>query len=311
MNTARIVAGIAGALVGMAVLVVLFLLFLNVVGAWHVFWGGGGDNTPTLACGSGTHESDGLCVADPATPTDGDQPAPTQAPAGGGTTTSGGCRSTKDYQLQDLPEVATSGSHIRVQFWDDGTPGEKETFLPASAADGGRFILTQPLKGHVWEFDGCTDQQMLQDANATTQRRLAGHADNKGYVEWTSTGLFQPSGLTQIGTAAVQPPQVAAIPAPAAGCDGVTEIHQPVAQAWTPSGQGGYVVVNTWSNWPGYDQTVEYTVLLGPGDLASFNGGGDATAWSASCQQAAQDGYNNSSYNKTTLADLISMGRAQ
>lgn len=129
-------------------------------------------------------------VVPPVNPTPAPQPpvvvtTPVPAPLG--------CRVIHDYQLQDLPEVATSGSHIRVEFWDDGTPGEKETYLPASAADGGRFILTRPLKGHVWEFADCTDEQMLADATATAQRRLDGHAVNMGYVQWQTTGLFQPS----------------------------------------------------------------------------------------------------------------------
>ena len=102
------------------------------------------------------------------------------------------CRVIHDYQLQDLTEVATSGSHIHVEYWTDGHP-ERETMLPARDADGGRFILTQPLRGHVWEYADCSDDQVMSQINAHIQRRLAGHANNAGFVQWTTTGLFQPS----------------------------------------------------------------------------------------------------------------------
>ncbi|OGH15114.1 MAG: hypothetical protein A2860_02885 [Candidatus Levybacteria bacterium RIFCSPHIGHO2_01_FULL_37_33] len=235
------------------------------------------------------------------------------------------CKVINDYPLELLQEISTSGSHIRVQYWSDGTPGEKETFLPASAADGGRFNLAQPLKGHVWEFQGCTDQQMRADADASTQRRLLGHADNRGFVDWTCTGLFIPSQGTQppacnsSATTSVSPNNggtsyVVAAPAPAPAtpasvqqnCDGATDKHNPVlGQAWTP--QGEFRVLNFWTNEPGQDQTLR-KLMLSPSDQVSLLGGGDSTAWPANCQQAAQDGFNANPNPPTTLDELRGRG---
>lgn len=106
---------------------------------------------------------------------------------------SGPCRAVHDYGLDLKPEVATSMLYIRVQFWTDGQP-ERETFLPASAAPGGRFLLTVPLRGHVWEFDGiCTDADMKADVDGSIARRKLGGANTAGYVEWQATGLFRPA----------------------------------------------------------------------------------------------------------------------
>ena len=103
------------------------------------------------------------------------------------------CRAVHDYGLDAKPEISTSGMFLRVQYWTDGQP-ERETFLPASAAGGGRFILTRALRGHVWEFDGtCTDADMKADVDGSITRRKLGGANNAGYVEWKETGLFQPA----------------------------------------------------------------------------------------------------------------------
>jgi len=117
----------------------------------------------------------------------------TTATAPGGSV-SNGCRVINDYPLELLPEVATSGSHIHVEYWWDGSGGERETLLPTEGVDGGRFILNRALKGHVWEYAGCADDEVLDQINVHIGRRLAGHADNKGYVEWKSTELFNPAG---------------------------------------------------------------------------------------------------------------------
>ncbi len=232
-----------------------------------------------------------------------------------GSTTNGGCSVIQDYQLQDLPEVATSGSHLRVQYWDDGTAGEKETFLPASAADGGRFNLARPLQGHVWEFSGCTEAQMLQDSNESHQRRLNGHADNVGYVEWCTTGLFipsqdnsapttcnssstatsaQPDTSSAISSSGYSAPATPANPTPAQAStcpDGVRgPDHDSVAgQYWTPIGDP-----NTWRSvifWSNWDQNQgESKIILAPGDPGNLPGGGSFWSWPANCEAEARSG---------------------
>ena len=240
------------------------------------------------------------------------------------------CQVINDYPLELLPEIATSGSHLRVQFWSDGTPGEKETFLPANAADGGRFNLAQPLKGHVWEFQGCTDQQMRADADASTQRRLAGHADNRGFVDWTCTGLFVPSQGTQptcnssttsgstTNVVPAAPAAAPANPAPAApapiapanpapapqlNCDsdGNETFQSQPGQLWHPAGE--WRVINFWSNWvdPNYGS---HKLILAPDQNVGLPGGGDSYSWPADCQQAAQDAFNNNGNPPASLSDL-------
>ena len=166
-----------------------------------VIWNGGGESggNETTTVNSSSNSSSSVSVVVPSEPIAPQPPAnptpivvppvvnPTPVPQPAAT-----CRVIHDYQLQDLTEVATSGSHIHVEYWTDGQP-ERETMLPARDADGGRFILTQPLRGHVWEYADCSDDQVMSQINAHIQRRLAGHANNAGFVQWTTTGLFQPS----------------------------------------------------------------------------------------------------------------------
>ncbi|MEK7573258.1 MAG: hypothetical protein AAB531_02420 [Patescibacteria group bacterium] len=274
----------------------------------------GDDNTATAQA----LDSDGDGISDDQERRDGTNPYDSSDPGNGGTTTTnGGCHgiSGDGYQLKDLPEVATSGSHIRVQFWDDGTAGEKETFLPASAADGGRFNLARPLQGHVWEFSGCTEAQMLQDSNESHQRRLNGHADNVGYVEWCTTGLFipsqdnsapttcnssstatsaQPDTSSAISSSGYSAPATPANPTPAQAStcpDGVRgPDHDSVAgQYWTPIGDP-----NTWRSvifWSNWDQNQgESKIILAPGDPGNLPGGGSFWSWPANCEAEARSG---------------------
>lgn len=109
---------------------------------------------------------------------------------------SGVCRAFHDYGLKFKPEVATSGTAIQVEYWSPALPpGERETFMMAREAGGGRFLITRPdLDGHVWEYQGpCTEAYLMTQVRDSTARRLAGGADNRGYVPWRDTGLFQPA----------------------------------------------------------------------------------------------------------------------
>lgn len=108
----------------------------------------------------------------------------------------GPCHAFHDYGLKFKPEVSTSGTYVRVQYWSPALPpGERETFMSAAEAVEARFLVTRPdLDGHVWEFKGaCDDALMLADAKTSTERRIAAGADNRGYVPWRDTGLFQPA----------------------------------------------------------------------------------------------------------------------
>lgn len=101
------------------------------------------------------------------------------------------CSAVHDYGLDLKPEVATSGSFIHTEYWWEGQP-EREVILPASAASGGRFILTRALRGHVWEYPAiCSYEQVRAEVDAHIQRRIRGGANNAGFVDWQTTGLFR------------------------------------------------------------------------------------------------------------------------
>jgi len=111
-------------------------------------------------------------------------PAVEQPPAAPVVTT---CYVVHDYQLQDLPEVATSsGNFLHVEYWTDGNP-ERETILP-----GNRYLLNTALKGHVWEYSGCTFDQVMEQVDAHIARRIAQLANNDGFVPWEQVGFFEP-----------------------------------------------------------------------------------------------------------------------
>ena len=99
------------------------------------------------------------------------------------------CTVIHDYQLKDLTEVATSeGNYLHVEYWVGGDAPEYETILP-----GGRYLLKiQFSGGHVWEYAGCTFEQVKKQVDAHISRRLAQKAKNGGYVEWGSTEYFIP-----------------------------------------------------------------------------------------------------------------------
>lgn len=102
------------------------------------------------------------------------------------------CSMINDYDLLEfMDHLSTSGSQIHVEYWWEGEP-ERETFLPTVEVKGGRYNLTRGLKGHIWEYANCTNQEVLDQIMAHINRRLAGGANNAGYVKWETTGLFQP-----------------------------------------------------------------------------------------------------------------------
>ncbi|MBI3289945.1 hypothetical protein HYZ78_00945 [Candidatus Microgenomates bacterium] len=109
----------------------------------------------------------------------------------------GQCYAFHDYGLLFKPEVATSGTAIQVEYWNPSAAdkSERETFMMANEAGGGRFLIVLPGRdGHVWEYKGnCDEAYLMTQMRESTARRLAGGADNRGYVPWRDTGLFQPA----------------------------------------------------------------------------------------------------------------------
>jgi hypothetical protein len=102
----------------------------------------------------------------------------------------------------EMDHVSTSGDFLHVEYWYPGEP-ERETILPADKAAGGRFNFTRPLQGWVWEYDGCTLEEVEAQVEAHITRQLEGGANNEGYfpfeeVEdakaWHPSLLFLPAG---------------------------------------------------------------------------------------------------------------------
>lgn len=188
-------------------------------------------------------------------------PAPAQPPTGGGVATTG-CTVINDYGLDLKPELATSGSFVHVEFYSrDGEP-ERETILPSKEVPGGRFIVTMPLKGHVWEYSaGCTFGQTRAQVDAHINRRLAGGANNAGYVEWLSTGFFRPavSGQIVINSSGAQSVQ---------GCLPAEE--KTLASPTDLAVKGPAIVHPWWNNGkPSFGQT-QTRVKVNSGELATF-----------------------------------------
>lgn len=235
---------------------------------------------------------------------------------GGTQANTASCRVIHDYQLQDLHEVATSGSHLHAEYWWDGQP-ERETLIPASAADGGRFILARPLKGHVWEYADCTDQEVLDQINAHIGRRLAGHANNAGYFEWKSTGLFLPSGKSSIAPSAPAPaapapqrPVSQSAPAapsapPAEGCPGAREMTYATPTDVTITGPA--VVHPWWNNGSVSFGQAQVRVMFESGQTATLVGMMGKT-WTynntPACIAALPKEFNNASFPVKTLGEL-------
>ncbi len=79
--------------------------------------------------------------------------------------------------------------------------------------------------------------------------------------------------------------------------------HPPVVgQPWILP-DGGWIIVNFWSNEPGIDQT-EHKLLLGPDDPRAFLGGGSAWQWADECESVARDNLRANPLPETSLEEL-------
>jgi hypothetical protein len=83
--------------------------------------------------------------------------------------------------------------------------------------------------------------------------------------------------------------------------------HQPiVGQPWILP-DGGWIIVNFWSNEPGIDQT-EHKILLGPSSPRAFFGGGSAWQWTETCESVARQNLLSNPHPEITLEELRSLG---
>jgi len=96
---------------------------------------------------------------------------------------SSACGVINDYQLQNLTEISTSRNNtIHVEFFTaDGQP-EFEAVLA-----GGRYTFPRGLRGHVWEYQECSFEEVRSQVDAHIARRLAQKVNNGG---WASQELI-------------------------------------------------------------------------------------------------------------------------
>jgi hypothetical protein len=248
-----------------------------------------------------------------------------------------GCRVIHEYNLlPDMNHVSSSGSQIHVQFYfySDANAGEWETVLPTAGVAGGRWNVTPPsgryLRGFVWEYADCTNEQVISIINPHIERRLAGEFPNKGYIPWNQphpesnsvlfvphklTGSTPPAAPSGTGTTPPAPTKPGAAAAPAkpsgssapANCEAKVDKRSPaVGTTWSLKSDGP-MIVNFWTNEPGKDQK-ERKLLLAPGTNVLLKGGGTSFAYATGCDSVTQKEFDANSLPTVTFEQLKAEG---
>lgn len=111
-----------------------------------------------------------------------------------------------------------------------------------------------------------------------------------------------------IPTATDTPQSVAT---PIVACFGKPLPHRPpvVGQPWVLP-EGGWIIVNFWSNEPGVDQT-EHKLLLSPDDPRAFLGGGSAWQWVEACEGDARHNLQTNPLLEISLEELRTQNLVQ
>lgn len=183
---------------------------------------------------------------------------------------------------QWMNHVSSSGSHIHLQFYMGDDQPEYETLLPTAGVSGGRWNFgTTRVRGWVWEYADCTDQQVLEQIGAHIPRRVDGGAPNDGYVPWNETFLKPAGGNPHVPTASSSP---STSPSSGSGeCSKATEKKLEVGNNHTVNGPA---IVTVWTNRadaPPWGQK-EVKVLVPSGTtLNILNAGGTAWEYPAGC----------------------------
>lgn len=108
-----------------------------------------------------------------------------------------GCRTFGDgYPIFPwTTNVASSGSHIQVEFWNPGEGIEWITLLPTNIARGGNWGINPNRigDGHVREWSGeCTWENIrFNQIQPHIDRRRFGGFDAR-FTDWQPSGLFFP-----------------------------------------------------------------------------------------------------------------------
>lgn len=152
--------------------------------------GGNASTWETIATRLATSSDLGISVVAPVPAPATMAPAPSApiAPVAPASAPTSACRLINDYGLENRTEVATSGSQLHVEFWNEGQP-ERETLLAGPA----RYSLGRSLRGHVWEYAGCTSEEVMAQINAHIGRRIAQGANNAGFVQ-ADPNIFRRTG---------------------------------------------------------------------------------------------------------------------
>ncbi len=145
---------------------------------------------------------------------------------------------------QWMDHVSSSGSHIHLEYWTQGQP-ERETLLPTAGVPGGRWDIPTGIRGWVWEYDGCSDQQVADQISAHITRRLAGGFNNAGYVSWDKSPAKPHSGSPAVPAVTVGSGSPSAA---SQSTGGNCTVKAQTYNAQTDFTVTGPAIVNAWSD---------------------------------------------------------------
>ncbi|TXI33745.1 MAG: hypothetical protein E6Q53_02510 [Candidatus Moraniibacteriota bacterium] len=95
------------------------------------------------------------------------------------------CKVMKEYPLAGHNRLSTEGSFIHVEHYVGGEP-ERESILNGNSS----WRVNGGAKGFVWEYNkACSWGQVRAEVRQHTQRRLADHANNAGWIAWDAPAL--------------------------------------------------------------------------------------------------------------------------
>lgn len=178
--------------------------------------------------------------------------------------------------------------------------------------------------GSFWVFPlrDCSDYSLVEDmTNYAEKRREHGHS---GLV-WESLASWlaaedptvnlwnaDPTAYRPVFWEEGETTEVIEPSAQPTECeDGVRGDHPPmVNEAWTLGGENIWVVANMWTNIQGQDQT-ERKIILAPGEVISFLGGGSSWSWPAECEEIALSEFAKNPHSSVTIEELSQEGLVQ
>jgi len=92
--------------------------------------------------------------------------------------------------------------------------------------------------------------------------------------------------------------------------EGIRKDQPPSDHPWFLGGDDIYIIANVWTNQPGHDQT-ERKLLLKPGEVVAYLGGGSSWSWPEGCTEVVQSEFDKNPLAAVTLVQLEAEGLLQ